>query len=296
MLAKAESMDDFFGREGIFARLFSETMERLLEAELTEHLGYDPYEAKGRNSGNSRNGYYDKTVRTSGGEAKIRVPRDRRGEFEPAIVRKYAANTSELEEKILALYAKGNSNRDIEALLGDAYGVEVSPQTVSAITDKIWPTVEAWQNRALARVYAIVHLDAIHLKLRRDGKVQNTAVYIVLGVDLEGHREVLGHWIGDGSEGANFWLSVLTDLQERGVADILIASVDNLTGFDEAIGAIFPETRIQGCIIHQIRASLRYVSWKDRKAFTNALKAIYKAPTREDAEAHLQGVWRKPVG
>jgi transposase-like protein len=263
-------------------------MEQMLEAELTEHLGYEPYEAKGRNSGNSRNGSYEKTIRTSAGDTKVRVPRDRKGEFEPAIVRKYASNTSELEEKILALYAKGNTNRDIEALLGDAYGIEVSPQTISKITDKIWPAVESWQNRALSAIYAIVYLDAIHLKVRREGKVENTAVYIVMGIDLDGHRDVLGHWVGEGAEGANFWMSVLTDLQQRGVEDIFIASVDNLTGFDDAIRAVFPDTWIQGCVIHQIRASLRYVSWKDRKAFTTDLKSIYKAPTRDEAEAQLE--------
>lgn len=293
-LAKAESMDDFFGRDGIFSRLFAETMGQMLEAELSEHLGYERHEATGRNSGNSRNGHYEKTVRTSGGDARVRIPRDRNGDFEPEVVRKYVANTSELEEKILALYAKGTSTRDIEQLLGDVYGVEVSPTLISRVTDKVWPAVEAWQNRPLADVYAIVYLDAIHLKLRREGKVENTAVYIVLGVDLEGHRDVLGHWIGDGVEGANFWLSVLSDLQNRGVRDIFIASVDNLTGFDDAIRAVFPATLIQGCVIHQIRASLRFVSWKDRKAFTSDLKAIYKAATLEEAEANLlrlEEVW-----
>ena len=293
-LAKAESMDDFFGRDGIVSRLFAETMEHMLEAELTDHLGYDRHEAKGRNSGNSRNGHYEKTVRTSGGDTRIRVPRDRNGEFEPGVVKRYAANTNELEEKILALYAKGNSTRDIEQLLGDVYGVEVSPTMISTVTDKIWPAVEAWQSRPLSAVYAIVYLDAIHIKMRREGRVENTAVYIALGVDLEGHRDVLGHWIGDGGEGANFWLSVMTDLQNRGVEDIFIASVDNLTGFDAAIRAVFPETQIQGCVIHQIRASLRFVSWKDRKAFTSDLKTIYKAATLEEAEANLirlEEVW-----
>ena len=287
-LAKAESMDDFFGRDGIVSRLFAETMEHMLEAELTDHLGYERHEAKGRNSGNSRNGYYEKTIRTSGGDTRIRVPRDRNGEFEPQVVKRYAGNTSELEEKILALYAKGNSTRDIEQMLRDVYGVEVSSTTISKVTDKVWPAVEAWQNRPLSAVYPIVYLDAIHIKLRREGKVENTAVYIVLGIDLEGHRDVLGHWIGDGAEGANFWLSVVTDLQNRGVEDIFIASVDNLAGFDDAIRAVFPETLIQGCVIHQIRASLRYVSWKDRKAFTNDLKAIYKAATLEEAKANLE--------
>ena len=286
-LAQAESMDDFFGKEGIFARLFSDTLEQMLEAELSDHLGYEPYEAKGRNSGNNRNGRYPKKVRTSGGETTIQVPRDRKGEFEPQIVAKYAANTNELEEKIIGMYAKGMSTRDIQEMLGEMYGVDVSATTISKITEKVWPLVEAWQNRPLDAIYPIIYLDAIHLKLRREGKVTNTAVYIVLGVDLEGHRDALGHWIGDGGEGANFWLSVVTDLQNRGVQDIFIAAIDGLAGFKEAIQAVFPHTAIQRCIIHQIRTSLKYVSWKDKKAFTKDLKKVYKAATREEAEVQL---------
>lgn len=287
-LAQAETMDDFFGRDGIFARLFANTLEQMLEEELTDHLGYEPYEAKGRNSGNNRNGHYRKKVRTSEGDTRIQVPRDRNGEYEPKVLRKYASNTNELEEKIIGLYAKGMSTRDIQDTLQDLYGVEVSAQTISTITDKVWSLVEAWQSRPLAAIYPFIFLDAIHLKLRREGKIENTAVYVVLGVDLEGHRDILGHWIGDGAEGANFWLSVVTDLQSRGVEDILIACVDGLTGFKEAIQSVFPLTQIQRCIIHQIRHSLKYVSWKDRKAFATSLKAIYQASTLEQAEASLR--------
>lgn len=286
-LAKAESMDDFFGKEGIFARLFASTLEQMLEAELTEHLGYERYEAKGRNSGNSRNGAYTKKVRTSNGETTIRVPRDREGEFEPQIVQKYANNTNELEEKILGMYAKGLSTRDIQDTLAELYGVDVSVTTISTITDKVWSLVEAWQSRLLAAIYPIVYLDAIHVKIRREGRVENTAVYTVLGVDLAGQRDVLGHWVGDGAEGANFWLSVLTDLQNRGVQDIFIACVDGLTGFKDAIQAVFPRTQVQRCIIHQIRHSLKYVSWKDRKDFVRDLKRVYQAATREEAESNL---------
>lgn len=286
-LAKAKSMDDFFGKEGIFARLFADTLEQMLEAELGEQLGYERYEAKGRNSGNNRNGHYAKKVRTSDGELTIEVPRDRNGEFEPQIVKKHTTNTNELEEKIIGMYAKGLSVRDIQETLQELYGVEVSPSTVSAITDKVWGLVEDWQNRSLAAIYPIVYLDAIHVNLRRDGKVENTAVYIVLGVDLEGHRDVLGHWAGNGAESANFWLSVVTDLQSRGVKDIFIACMDGLSGFKEAVLAVFPRTQIQRCIIHQIRYSLKYISWKDRKAFVSDLKTIYQAPTREAAEANL---------
>jgi transposase-like protein len=295
-LAKAKSMDDFFGKEGIFARLFANTLEQMLQAELTEHLGYEPHEAKGRNSGNSRNGAYKRKLKTSEGETTIQVPRDRNGTFAPVILPKgQAATTNELEDKIIGLYAKGMSVRDIQDELSELYGVELSPATVSAITDKVWGLVEAWQSRPLASLYAMVYLDAIHLKLRREGKVENTAVYIVLGVDLEGHRDVLGHWIGEGGEGANFWLSVITDLQTRGVKDILIACMDGLTGFKEAIQAVFPKTEVQRCVIHQIRNSLKYISWKDRKAFVADLRLIYSAPTREAAEAGLVALgdkWR----
>jgi transposase-like protein len=221
----------------------------------------------------------------------IQVPRDRTSEFQPVLLEKYQSSTNELEEKIIALYAKGVSTRDIQENLEELYGVEVSAQTISTITDKVWSLVEAWQTRPLAAVYPIVYLDAIHLKLRRDGRVLNTAVYIVLGVDVDGQRDVLGHWVGDGGcplgEGATFWLSVVTDLQSRGVEDIFIACIDGLTGFKEAIVAVFPKTQIQRCIIHQVRHSLNYVSWKDRKAFVADLKTIYQAPTREAAEEKL---------
>src|SRR4029079_3436223 len=188
---------------------------------------------------------------------------------------------------IVNLYARGVSTRDIQETLRDIYNIEVTPTAISTITDKVWTQVEAWQSRPLAAIYPIVYLDAIHLKLRRDGKVANTAVYIVLGVDLDGQRDVLGHWVGDGAEGANFWLSVVTDLQSRGVQDIFIACIDGLTGFKDAIQAAFPRAQIQRCIIHQVRQSLTYVSWKDRKAFVADLRTIYQAATREAAETRL---------
>jgi transposase-like protein len=287
-LSKAKSMDDFFGKEGIFAKLFAHTIEEMLETELSEHLGYEPYEVKGRNSGNSRNGRYGKKLRTSAGETTIQVPRDRTGDFEPQVVKKQVANTHELEEKIIGMYAKGMSVRNIQDTLQELYGVEVSPTTLSAITDKVWGLVEEWQNRSLASIYPIVYLDAIHIKLRRESKVENIAVYTVLGVDVEGHRDILGHWVGDGSESSNFWLSVITDLQTRGVQDIFIACMDGLSGFKEAVLAVFPQTQIQRCIIHQIRNSLKYITWMDRKAFMLDLKTVYQAATRESAEAHLR--------
>lgn len=292
-LAKAENMDDFFGRDGIFAKLFANTLEQMLETELSDELGYEPYEASGRNSGNSRNGHYRKKVRTSDGDVEIQVPRDRNSEFEPKVLPKYSSNTNELEEKILGLYARGVSTRDIQDTLGELYGVDISASTISKITDKVWEMVEAWQNRPLASIYPIIFLDAIHIKLRHDGKVSNTAVHVVLGVDLEGHRDILGHWVADGGEGANFWLSVITDLQNRGVQDVFIACMDGLTGFSDAVHAVFPDTEIQRCIIHQIRNSLRYVSWKDRKAFVQDLKTVYQAANREAAETNLVSLGEK---
>jgi putative transposase len=286
-LASASSIDDFFGKQGIFARLFAQTLEHMLEAELTAHLGYERHAAEGRNSGNSRNGKRSRSLRTSTGDTTISMPRDRNSSFHSPLLEAYQTSTNELEDKIIGLYGKGMSARDIQDTLQEAYGVEVSAQTISTLTDKVWGLVEGWQNRPLAAIYPIVYLDAIHLKLRRDGRVQNTAVYIVLGVDLEGQRDVLGHWVGEGGEGANFWLTVVSDLQTRGVVDIFIACVDGLAGFSEAIHAVFPHTQIQRCIIHQVRHSLTYVASKDRKAFVADLKAIYQSPTREVAETRL---------
>jgi transposase-like protein len=254
---------------------------------LTDQLGYERYEAKGRATGNSRNGSYPKKVRTSTGEVEVNVPRDRNGEYEPQILRKYQTSSNELEDKIVAMYAKGMTTRDIEDHLRDLYGVEVSAATISTITGKVMPLVEEWQNRPLEAVYPVTCLDAIYYQIRKDHKVENRAIYIVLAVRLDGHKDVLGHWVGDGNEGASFWLAVVTDLKNRGVEDIFIACVDGLKGFKEAIQSVFPETVTQRCVIHQIRTSLKYVTWKDRKAFAADLKAIYQAPTRESAETAL---------
>ncbi len=292
-LSKVERIDDFFGKEGVFARLFAKTLEEMLETELSEELGYDKYEAKGRNSGNSRNGKRPKQLRTPNGDITIQVPRDRNGDFQSSLLSEQQMS-NQLEEKIIGLYAKGISTRDIQETLEDLYGIEVSPATVSKITDKVWSLVEDWQNRPLASIYPIIYLDGIHIKIRREGKVENTAIYVVLGIDLNGHRDVLGHWVGYGSEGSNFWLSVLSDLQSRGVEDVYIACVDGLTGFSDAIESIFPKTAVQRCIVHQIRNSMRFVAHKDRRAFARDLKAVYRAPTRELAETallELADVW-----
>jgi putative transposase len=290
-LGRVESIDDFFGREGIFAKLFARTMEEMLEGELSAQLGYEPYAAKGRNSGNSRNGKRTTQLQTSAGEQRIEVPRDRNGEYQSSLLSTRRSN--ELEEKITALYAKGTSTRDIGEILADIYGVEVSAATISTITDKIWPLVEEWQSRPLKPLYTMLYLDALHIKLRRNSKIENVAVYIALAVDTEGHKDVLGQWVGDGSEGANFWLNVLADLERRGVEDVLIACVDGLSGFSEAIAAVFPQTLVQRCVIHQIRHSLRYVTWSDRREFVADLKTIYQAPTREMGETNLLKVAEK---
>jgi transposase-like protein len=287
-LSSAESMDDFFGKEGIFARLFAKTMEAMLEAEMTEHLGYERYEAKGRKSGNSRNGHSQKKLQSSAGaDVEITVPRDRNSAFEPQIIRKYETSSSELEDKILGMYAKGMSTRDISATLQELYGMAVSAQTISNITEKVMPLVEAWQSRPLAAIYPIIYLDALYFNLKKEHKVENRAVYVVLGLDLEGRKDVLGHWVGDGAEGASFWLGVVTDLKNRGVADIFIAAIDGLTGFKDAIRSVFPQVEIQRCVVHQIRNSLKYVTWSDRKAFAADLKGIYQAATREEGELKL---------
>ena len=226
-------------------------------------------------------------MRTSGGQSEIAVLRDRNGDFKPKILHKYETSSNELEDKIVTLYAKGMSTADLRSSLQDMYGVDVSEATISAVTDKVWPLVEAWQNRSLSSVYALVYLDAIYVHVRREGRIERTAVYIALGVDLEGHKDALGHWVGDGVEGAKFWMSVLGELQARGVSDIRITCMDGLTGFSDAVRSVFPKTVIQRCIVHQIRNSLKYVVYKDQDAFLRDLKAIYKAPSRDQAETAL---------
>lgn len=292
-MARVESIDDFFGKNGVFANLFSRTIEEMVQGELTDHLGYEKYDSSGKNSGNSRNGKYKRTVKTSCGDSNIEVARDRNGEFKSELLSKYATASNEIEDKVIAMYSHGMTARDITQMLESSFGISLSATAISQITDKIWPLVEEWQNRPLQEVYPLLYLDCIHIKLRKDGKIQNTAVYIALAIDLEGRKECLGHWVGNKGEGSSFWLSVLENIQVRGVKDILIASVDGLTGFSEAIKAIFPQTVIQKCIIHQIRNSLRYVSWKDRKEFTADLKKIYKASTLEQAETALENLSKK---
>jgi putative transposase len=264
-------------------RLFAGTIEQMLESEMDEHLGYAKHTVDGYNTGNSRNGYNKKTIKSDYGETEIVIPRDRNGEFEPQIVGKRQTRTDEIEQKILAMYAKGMSQRDIEDTLREIYGTDIPQTMISKITDKILPEVNEWQNRPLETVYPVIYFDGIVFNSRQDGKIINKCVYSVLGVDIDGHKDILGVWIGE-NEGASFWAGVCSDLKKRGVHDILIACHDNLKGLSQAINATFPSTKNQLCIVHQIRNSVKFVSWKDRKEICADLKKIYSAVNLDDAE------------
>jgi len=264
-------------------RLFAGTIESMLECEMEEHLGYEKHSAEGNNSGNSRNGYNHKTIISDYGESELAVPRDRNGEFEPKVLEKNQTRTNEIEQKIMAMYSKGMSQRDIEDNLREIYGCEISQMLVSKITDKILPEVNEWQNRPLEMIYPIIYFDGIMFKSRKDSQIINKCIYSVLGMDMEGQKEILGCWISE-NESASFYASICSDLKKRGVTDIFIACHDNLTGLGEAINAVFPKTKQQLCIVHQIRNSLKFVPYKDRKAICADLKKIYGAVNLDDAE------------
>jgi putative transposase len=285
-LIAGKTPDEIVGQGGLLEALTKRVYERALEGEMTHHLGYAPRSAEGRNSGNSRNGKSSKSVKTDSGDVSLSIPRDRNGEFEPQLVRKHQRRLPGFDDKVLALYARGLTTRDIRGHLEEMYQSEISPSLISSVTDAVLEDVTAWQSRPLDSVYPIVYLDAIHLKLRQSGQVKNQAVYLALGITLEGYKELLGLWVGD-QEGSKFWLSVLTELKNRGVRDILIACVDGLTGFPEAIETAYPKTQVQLCIVHMVRNSLKYVSWKERRAVAADLKAIYSAPNEEAAEQAL---------
>lgn len=274
------SMDDI---QELFKETIAEFMENGLDAELDEELGYSRYDYKNKDTDNSRNGHSSKTLKTSFGEIDIDVPRDRKGEFDPVILKKNQTSVSQdIEEKILSMYAKGMTTSDIETHIRDIYGIEVSDTTVSRITDKILPIAKEWQQRPLEPIYAVVFLDAIHYHVRCEGQIVKKAVYIAIGVNLDGKKDVLGMWVGE-NESAKYWASVLNGLRNRGVEDIFIACTDNLTGFASAIDAVYPKTEIQNCIIHQLRNSSKYVSYKDIKALMADLKAVYAAVDEESA-------------
>lgn len=278
-MSNITSMDDI---QNLFKETIAEFMEDGLETELDEELGYSRYDYRNKNTENSRNGHSSKTLRTSFGDVEVAVPRDRKGEFEPQLLKKNQTSISQdIEEKILSMYAKGMTTGDIEAHIQDIYGVDVSDTTVSRITDKILPVAKEWQQRPLEAVYAVVFLDAIHYHVRSEGHIVKKAVYIAIGIDLDGHKDVLGMWVGE-NESAKYWATVLNSLRNRGIEDMFIACTDNLCGFSTAIEAVFPKTEIQNCIIHQIRNSSKYVSYKDLKALMADLKAVYAA-VDEDA-------------
>ena len=286
LVKDCKTQEDLLGAGGVLTALIQQTLQAVLDAEMTTHLGYEKHALEGRNRGNSRNGYSSKTLKSEYGELDVSIPRDREGSYEPAIVTKGERRFTGLDDKILVLYARGNSTRDIQAEIREMYNVDVSPTLISNVTDAVLGEVKEWRSRTLDSIYPIVFFDCIVLKIRQDGRVINKSVYLALGVNTDGHKELLGMWIEE-NEGAKFWLNVLTEIQNRGVKDIFIACVDGLTGFPDAIAAVYPNATVQLCIVHMTRNSLKYVSYKDRKAVATDLKKIYGAETVEAAEMHL---------
>jgi len=286
-LLSGKSVEEIIGKGGLLNELQRRLLQRGMNAEMTHHLGYDKHSPAGRGSGNSRNGSSRKTLLTDTGEIDIEVPRDRNGEFEPMLVPRHQRRLSGFDQQVLALYSRGMTTRDIQHHLEDLYEVQISPALVSAVTDAVIDEVKEWQSRPLDAVYPIVWLDALHLKSRWGGHVQNQAVYVAVGLNREGNKELLGLWIGE-TEGAKFWLNVLTELRNRGVKDILIACVDGLTGFPEAINNVFPRTQVQLCLVHMVRNSLKYVGWKERRQIAQDLRAIYASPTAEAGYRELE--------
>ncbi len=271
----------------LMREMMSVILEGSLDGEMDDELGYSKYDFRNKETENSRNGYNTKTLHTSYGDMELDVPRDRNGEFEPKIVKKYQNTlTQDMEEKILSMYAKGMTTGDIESHMQELYGVDISDSTISRITDKIIPVVKEWQERPLEEIYAVVFMDAIHFHVRSEGRIVKKAVYISIGIDMSGRKDVLGMYVGE-NESAKFWLSIMNGLKNRGVRDILIACVDGLTGFPQAIEAVFPQTKIQQCIIHQIRNTTRFVSYKDIKSLMADLKRVYAAPTEDIALSEL---------
>ena len=286
LLKDYKKPEDLLGQHGLLQQLTKALVERALNGELTHHLGYEKHDPSGDNSGNSRNGTTPKTLRGKRGQVQIDVPRDRTGEFEPQLVKKNQTRFDGLDDKIISLYSRGMTQREIQGHLEEIYGVDVSPSLISTVTDGVLDEVRAWQTRPLDSVYPILYLDALQVKVKTQGRVTNKAIYLAFGVNLQGLKEVLGMWAAD-AEGAKFWMGVVTELKNRGVADIFIACVDGLKGFPEAIESIYPETQVQLCIVHLVRHSLSYVSHRDRKQVAVDLKAIYQATTLEEAEHQL---------
>ena len=287
ILKDGMTQEQMFGQHGLLKSLQKRAIESLLEGEMNSHLGHTAHASEGRNSGNSRNGKTKKTVKTSTEQIDISIPRDRNGSFEPQLIPKGVRRLPELDEKVIALYAQGSSTRDIQAFLEELYGVEVSPTLISEITDTVKGDMIAWQTRSLSRVYPVIYFDALIVKTRQDGVVKNRAVHLALGINMNGEKELLGMWVTE-NEGAKFWLSVFTELKNRGVEDCFVACVDGLKGLPEAIEAAFPKAQVQLCIVHKIRNSLKYVPWSDRKQVAADLRSIYGAATLQEAEQALE--------
>src|SRR5476651_1619802 len=283
LLKHYKKPEDLIGENGLLKQLTKQLLERAMAAEMTEHVGYEKHDAAGNNSGNSRNGKSAKTIKGTFGELALETPRDRNGTFEPQIIEKHQTRFTGFDENIISLYARGLSTREIQQHLEEIYQVEVSPGLISTVTDEVIEEVTAWQNRQLDEVYPIVYLDALQFKVRDGGHVRNKAIYVAIGVNMSGLKEVLGLWIAQ-TEGAKFWLSVMTELKNRGVNDIFIACVDGLKGFPDAIEAVFPNTDVQLCIVHLVRYSLNFVGWKQRKEVAADLKTIYASATESEAE------------
>lgn len=291
-IKKCKTIDDVMGKNGLIQRLVKDVLENILDGEMEEHLGRNKYERLQTDDSikkNYRNGYSTKNLRSSFGDVDLDVPRDRNAEFEPQIIKKYETVCTELDKKVISLYAKGMTTSDIQAEIEDLYGITISPSMVSRITDKVMESAVEWQNRSLDKVYPIVYLDAMYFKVRSNGKIVNKAVYICLGYNMQGYKEILGSWV-DEAEGAKFWLKICTDLKNRGVREILIACMDGLKGLPEAIKTVFPSVNIQTCIVHQIRNSVKYIASKDKKEFIKDLKCVYKASTEELALAQLDNL------
>lgn len=286
LLKDYKKPEDLIGENGLLKQLTKQLLERAMAAEMTEHVGYDKHDALGNNSGNSRNGKSAKTIKGTFGELALETPRDRNGTFEPQIIEKHQTRFTGFDKNILSLYSRGLSTREIQQHLEEIYGVEVTAGLISSVTDEVLDEVKTWQNRQLDAVYPIMYLDAIQFKVRDNGHVRNKAIYLAIGVTIEGYKEVLGLWIAQ-TEGAKFWLQVVTELKNRGVTDIFIACVDGLKGFPEAIESVFPQTEVQLCIVHLVRHSLNYVGWKQCKEVARELKLIYTAATEAEAEQRL---------
>jgi putative transposase len=287
LLADYKKPEDIIGENGLLKQLTKAVLERALQAEITEHVGYEKHDPAGKNSGNSRNGTTTKTLKGEFGEVPLETPRDRNGTFEPKIVSKGQTRFTGFDDKIISMYARGMSTREIQGHLEEIYGVDVSPTLISNVTEEVMEEVKSWQSRPLDAVYPIVYLDALYVKIRDAGHIRNKAIYVAIGVNLLGSKEVLGLWAGQ-AEGAKFWLQVLTEFKNRGVADVFIVCVDGLKGFPEAIETVFPQAQVQLCLVHQVRASLNYVSWKQRKVVAADLRLIYRASTAEQAQQRLE--------